>query len=381
MVSLKTMELPFRNKKVALVHDWITGYRGGEKVLSEIAALLPGAPIYTLVHKKGSSSPDLEARKIHTSFIDKIPMAQKNYRHYLPLFPMAAETLLPRGFDVVISTSHAVAKSINTHGAAHWCYIHSPMRYVWDRFDDYFGKDIVGTAASSLFFKPITKALSLYDRRTADRVDQYVANSTFIAERVRAYYARDSEVICPPVQVKRFESIKRNPKDFYLFFSALVPYKRADHAILACKQLGRKLVVIGGGPEKQRLQNLARGTQTEFKDSLSDDKVNEYLSQARAMIFPAIEDFGMVLVEATAAGLPVVGLGVGGLLDSQTRDTSVTYPHQTVDSLAQAILEFEKREGTFDREKMLLQARKFTPEIFRAKVRESLLRFEQTSFK
>ncbi|MGE3973489.1 MAG: glycosyltransferase [Bdellovibrionales bacterium] len=375
------METLLKGKKVAIVHDWMTGYRGGEKVLSEIAALFPDAPIYTLVHKKNSTSRDLEARNIRTGLINKLPFGQKYYRHYLPFFPLAAETLLPRGFDVVISTSHAVAKSINTRGAAHWCYIHSPMRYVWDRFDDYFGADIVGALPSKLFFKPIAHALSFYDRKTANRVDQFVANSRFVATRVRDYYSRDSEVIHPPVNVERYRSLERKPEDFYLFFSALVPYKKADHAILACQKLGRKLVILGDGPEKEKLQKLAAGAQVEFMDASSDQVIEDLMSRAKAFLFPAIEDFGIAPVEATAAGLPIIGLAQGGLLDSQSDETCVFYAEQTVDALADAILKFEKEANRFDREKMWKQCQKFAPERFRQKVTDSLRSFEKNHFK
>ncbi|MCB0394473.1 MAG: glycosyltransferase, partial [Bdellovibrionales bacterium] len=306
------------NKKVALVHDWLTGYRGGEKVLEVICELFPEAPLYTLVHVQGSVPNSIENRKIHTSFIQKMPFGKSKYRHYLPLFPLAAETLLPKGYDYVISTSHAVAKSVRTHGAKHWCYIHSPMRYVWDRFDDYFGPEIVGALPSRLFFKPITNCLARYDQRTADRVDHYVANSQFVANRVQRFYGKQSEVINPPVSLDRFGGIEREPSDYYLFFSALVPYKKADLAIKACQNSKRKLVILGGGPELTKLKGLANSEYIKFVESPSDEEVSKHFAKAKALIFPAVEDFGIIPVEALSAGLPVIGLRSGGILDSQT---------------------------------------------------------------
>jgi glycosyltransferase involved in cell wall biosynthesis len=361
--------------KVALVHDWLTGYRGGERVLDQISRIFPDAPLYTLVHKEGSTTPAIENRPIHTSFLQHLPFGVKKYRHYLPLFPLAAETLIREKYDLVISTSHAVAKSVRTNGAHHWCYLHSPMRYIWDRFDDYFGPEQVGPVASALFFRPIAWALRQYDRGTANRVGQYVANSRFVADRVQQFYDRPAEVIPPPVRVERFHALSRTPGDFFLFFSALVPYKRADHAIKACGQLGRKLVILGKGPELQKLKQLARGTETEFVEARDDATIDDYYSRARALLFPAVEDFGIVPVEATAAGLPVIGLRRGGLVDSQTDFTCQFYDRQTPEGLAEAILAFEGRTAGFDRERMRLHSLRFFAQEFGTKIRESIASF------
>lgn len=184
--------------RVALVHDWLTGYRGGEKVLEALCELYPDAPLYTFFHIPGKVPASIENRQIKTSFLNNLPLAKTHYRHYLPLFPLAAETLIDREFDLIISTSHAMAKSIRPGKAKHWCYIHSPMRYVWDRFDDYFGVDRVGFLPSKIFFKPLAWYLRQYDRLTSDRVDHYVANSNFVADRVKNFYERSAEVIHPP---------------------------------------------------------------------------------------------------------------------------------------------------------------------------------------
>lgn len=362
----------YRPMKVAIVHDWLTSYRGGEKVLEGICELFPGAPLYTLVHIKGSVPQTIESHPIHTSFINKLPLAEKKYRHYLPLFPLAAETLIDQKYDLIISTSHAVAKSIRPHGAKHWCYIHSPMRYVWDRFDDYFGVGRVGWLASNFFFKPIAWGLSQYDKATAHRVGHYAANSNFVAERVRKFYGREAEIIHPPVNVERFQDIAREPKDFYLFFSALVPYKRADLAIAACQKLKRKLIIIGDGPEFDSLKKISDPNWTTFKSRLPESELKSYFAQARALLFPAVEDFGIVPVEALAAGLPVIGLNQGGLIDSQTTKTCVFFEKQTLEDLCFAIEEFENRELSFQIKDLREQAQKFSKQVFLEKVKKSI---------
>lgn len=361
--------------KIALVHDWLTGFRGGEKVLLPIATLFPKSPIYTLFYQRNSVHPTIESHPIHSSFLNSMPLSKTKYRHYLPLFPLAAETLIHEKYDLIISTSHAVAKSIRTRGAKHWCYIHSPMRYVWDRFDDYFGPEVVGSLPSKLFFAPICKMLQTYDRKTVNRVDCYVANSSFVRDRVRKFYGVDCEVINPPVESARFQKIVRAPEDFYLFFSALVPYKKADQAILACQKLGRQLKILGKGPELKKLKKLADPKWVEFVESPSDAQVDEYYSRARALLFPGVEDFGIVPVEASACGLPVVGFRSGGLLDSQTSETCEFYDDQSVDGLIAAIEKFEKRK--FDEPTLRKNALRFSEEEFTRKIKASIQAFSQ----
>jgi len=361
--------------KVAIVHDWLTGYRGGEKVLEALLELFPNAPIYTLVHKQGSLPKSIESHPIHTSFVQRLPFGISKYRHFLPLYPLVAETLLPQNFDLIVSTSHAFAKSVRKGRAQHWCYIHSPMRYVWDRFDDYFGSDIVGPFASNLFFRPIAAGLRSYDRLTSHRVDQFVANSRFVASRVQNFYGRTASVIHPPVPVKSFFSVERKPEDFYLFFSALVPYKKADQAILACQKLRRKLVILGHGPELKKLMAMADRELIKFETHPTDELVRHYYAHAKALLFPGIEDFGIVPVEATASGLPVIGLQQGGLLDSQTQETCHFYETQTSEALSTAILDFEKNSQDFDIRIMREHSLRFSKERFLEEVKKSLSPF------
>ena len=343
-----------RQARVALVHDWLTGMRGGERVLELMCRRFPDAPLWTLLHRPGKVSTAIEKRSIHTSILQFMPFAATRYRSYLPLFPLFAE-LHKAGAraDLVISTSHAVAKSMVTRAGQprpfHICYIHTPMRYVWDMFDEYFGPERMGPFASRFFFAPIARMLQAYDKGTADRVDLYIANSTYVAERVRRIYGREAEVLAPPVDTERFMSLQREPEDWYLVVSAMVPYKRVDHAIRAAAHLGRHLKLVGAGPETAALKRLALelNADVEFVGFVSDEELGHYYRKARALLFPGVEDFGIVPVEAIACGCPVVALGVGGILDSMTPATSVMYFDTTAEALEGAMISFEKQEHSF----------------------------------
>jgi glycosyltransferase involved in cell wall biosynthesis len=354
-------DTPATSPRVALVHDWLTGMRGGEKVLEVLCQLFPAAPVYTLLHNRGSVSATIENRPIYSSLLQYLPQAAKRYRSYLPLFPLLAEMNKASDAQIVISTSHAVAKSMvkrtrRTHrsGAStplHVCYIHTPMRYVWDLFDEYFGPERVGALASKFVFAPIAAGLRAYDRTTVGRVDLFVANSTYVAERVRRIYGREAKVLPPPVDVERYAAAVREPGENYLVVSALVPYKRVDHAVRACATLGRKLTVVGKGPETVRLHTLAAelkgsarpGFAVEFTGFASDDQLADYYRTARALLFPGVEDFGIVPVEAIACGCPVIALAEGGILDSMTEQTAVFFNEPTPEALVKAMRVYEAR--------------------------------------
>jgi glycosyltransferase involved in cell wall biosynthesis len=356
-MSIKTSILP-TGMRVALVHDWLTGMRGGEKVLDVLCRLFPQAELWTLLHNKGSVSATIENRKIHTSLLQWMPTAAKRYRSYLPLFPLFAEANKAHGVDVVISTSHAVAKSMvwrtsvrrKTAGRPfHACYIHTPMRYVWDLFDEYFGPERMGKWASRLIFAPIAAGLRWYDKATTNRVDLFLANSSYVAERVRRIYGRDAVVLPPPVDVARYAEAERIPGEGYLVVSALVPYKRVGHAIRACAKLGRSLTIVGRGPEEARLRALAveLGADVTFTGFADDALLAGYYGHARALLFPGVEDFGIVPVEAIACGCPVIALAEGGILDSMTEQTAVFYDEPTTEALEQAMLRFEAQPDMF----------------------------------
>jgi len=279
---------------------------------------------------------------------------------------------------LVISSSHAVAKAMvrknRFNAPVHICYIHTPMRYVWDRFDDYFGPKKVGIFLSRFFFKPISKLLQIYDFKTVPRVDTFVANSRFVAKRVQKIYDRSAEVLHPPVNLKRFGNLKRDPKDWYLMVTALTPYKKIDQGLRACASLRRKLKIVGSGPEEKKLKALALelNVDVEFLGFLPDEEVIKYYCQGKALLFPGVEDFGIVPVESIASGCPVIAYKEGGILDSMTEKTAVFYNSQTSEGLENAIMEFEKRN--FIESELKSQAAQFSEEKFLEKFETILSR-------
>jgi glycosyltransferase involved in cell wall biosynthesis len=301
--------------KVALVHDWLTGMRGGEKVLDAICELFPGAPLYTFLHVRGSVSARIESRTIVSSLAQALPRAARFYRHFLPLYPGLVEAFDLDAYDLVISSSHCAAKSVVAPRAVHVCYCHSPMRYAWDQFGEYFGPRQVGRAAS-LALRPIMAALARWDAATAHRPDRFLANSQYVAGRIGRYYNRRSTVVYPPVDTDYFRPSTDTSADSRasrkpLVVSALVPYKRVDVAIDACRKLRVPLRIAGSGPELMRLQELGGGD-VEFLGWQSDEQVRQLYREASAVLLPGVEDFGLVPVEAQACGTPVVALDAGG---------------------------------------------------------------------
>lgn len=306
-----------RAKRVAIVHDWLTGMRGGEKVLEAICELYPDARIFTLLHVPDRVSPVIERHRITTSFIQLIPGAANHYRQLLPLFPFAIELFDLDDYDLVISSSHCAAKAALRSGrAVHVCYCHSPMRYAWDQFDAYFGPDQVGRVRSRLL-RPVMAALARWDAATAGRVDRFLANSQYVAGRIERYYNRGSTVVYPPVDTAFYspdEAEERDTDLSFLVVSALVPYKRLDVAIEACKLLGARLTVVGRGPELTRLRQL--GGNVDFAGWRTDEEIRQLYRGATAVLLPGVEDFGIVPVEAQACGTPVVALGTGGAAET-----------------------------------------------------------------
>ena len=289
--------------------------RGGEKVLLELARLFPEAPIFTLLHVKGSVAAELEAREIHTTFVQHLPAVDQRYRHYLPLFPAAAASLDLAGFDLVISSSHCVAKGVKpAPGALHLCYCHTPMRYVWDRYPDYFGAGrLQGLAAFAV--PVVAEGLRGWDVATAPRVHQFAANSRYVAARIARYYGREAEVIPPPVDTAFFTPDDGAPGDYDLVVSALAPYKRIELVLEAYRGTGRRLRVVGGGPEEVRLRASAP-PEAELLGPVSDERLRELYRGCRSVIMPGIEDFGIVPLEAMACGRPAIVFGEGGGLET-----------------------------------------------------------------
>jgi glycosyltransferase involved in cell wall biosynthesis len=301
--------------KIAFVHDWLTGMRGGEKVLEVLCERFPDADLFTLVHTRGSVSPAIERLRTHTSFIQSLPLVAQYYRHYLPLFPTAIEQFSFDGFDLVVSVSHCCAKSIvRPARVPHLCYCLTPMRYAWDQFDGYFGPDRIGRVGSRLM-RPVMARMARWDRDTAGRADRYVAISHYVAGRIRRYYNREAIVVYPPVDTEFFHADDTVPARQALVVSALVPYKRIDVAIDACRLAGVPLTIVGDGPDRQRLER-AGGAAVRFLGYLSNEEIRGLYRESAVMLLPGEEDFGIAPLEAQACGRPVVALGRGGALET-----------------------------------------------------------------
>ena len=357
--------------RVALVHDWLTGMRGGEKCLETFCEIFPDAPIYTLVHRPGSVSSTIERHPIHTSFIQRAPWGRSRYQRYLPLFPVAIEGFDLRGYDLVLSSSHAVAKGVVIHpGTTHVCYCHTPMRYVWLAYPDYFGDGRYRFPVSWLLAAAAT-GLRTWDVTTAQRVDHFIANSHNVAQRIRRYYGREASVVHPWVDTEAFTpdpAVGR--EDFYLIVTALVPYKRIDLAIEAARRLGRRLLIIGRGVESKRLQRRA-GPETSFRGWVSTGELVDALRRTRALLFPGEEDFGIVPLEAMACGTPVVAYGVGGARETVVEgETGTFFDEPSVESLMDAMQRLEQLR--LDPWAGRRRALEFSRERFRQRVREEV---------
>ena len=320
-----------------LVHDWLTGMRGGERVLEVLCELLPEADLLTLVSVPGRVSPAIAAHRIRPSLIQHLPWVSRLYRHYLPLFPFAIEQFDLDAADLVVSSSHCAAKAVVCRpGARHLCYCFTPMRYAWDQFDHYFGAGRLGRLGAAAA-RPVMASLARWDRGTAGRVDRYVAISHYVAGRIRRYYNRASDVVYPPVDTEFFQPDGRRPDGYLLIVSALVPYKRIDLAVQAATVAGLPLRVVGEGPERARLQRLAADAPVEFLGRQTDEQIRTLYRGALAVVLPGEEDFGIVPVEAQACGRPVVALARGGALET-VRDgvTGVLVPEPTAEAFAEA---------------------------------------------
>lgn len=327
-----------RRLRVALIHDWLTGMRGGERVLEALCELHPDADIFTLFHRRGTVSQTIERHRIGTSFIQWMPRAATHYRSYLPLFPLAIEQFDLDPYDLVISSSHCAAKAVVPPGRArHICYCHSPMRYAWDQFDAYFGPARMGALASRWVYRPIMARLARWDASTGVRVHRFMANSAHVAARIRRYYNRGATIVYPPVDTVFFHPSDVTPGSHFLIVSALVPYKRIEVALEACERLGAPLRIVGDGPDRVRLARRA-GAQVEFLGRLSDEAVREEYRRALAVILPGEEDFGIVPVEAQACGRPVVALARGGALETVIDgETGVLFGQPEAGALAAAL--------------------------------------------
>jgi glycosyltransferase involved in cell wall biosynthesis len=321
--------------RTAVVHDWLNGMRGGEKVLEEILPLLPDPTVFTLFHVPGAVSPGIEKYPIRASYLDRLPLPRSGYRNLLPLFPRAVESFDLSGFDLVVSSSHCVAKgAIARKGVPHLCYCHTPVRYAYEQFDVYFPRERTRFWALK---KAQIDRLREWDRATAGRPSRYLANSSAVAERIRRHYGRPAKVVAPPVDVDFFRGSEEPRSDFLLAVGSLVPYKRYEAAIDAARILGRPLFLVGKGPEESRLRALATSSVRILAD-LDSEALRQLYRTCHAFVQPGEEDFGISLVEALACGAPVAALGSGGALDTVVEGVNGAFAAEpTGESLSGAV--------------------------------------------
>ena len=360
--------------RVALVHDWLTGMRGGEKVLEVLCRVYPDADVLTLFHVRGSVSPVIERLRPRTSLLQAVPGVERFYRYCLPLFPFAIEQFDLDRYDLVVSTSHCAAKSVvKTGRARHLCYCFTPMRYAWDQFEEYFGEPRVGRVMNRVL-RPVLKALARWDASTAGRVDRYVAISQHVATRIRRHYNRDASVVYPPVDTSFFcpdETVV--PEDFLLIVSALVPYKRIDLAIAASRLSGMPLRIVGDGPERAALTRLANapGGDVQLLGPLPDGDVRGLYRRAAAVLLPGEEDFGIAPVEAQACGRPIVALARGGALETVIDGvTGVLVPDPTPEAFAAGIT--RAAAIPFDSRAIRAHAVKFDRAVFEQSIQSAI---------
>lgn len=352
--------------KKALIHDWFSTYAGAEKCVESFTDIWDDFEIYSLIDFLSGADRDkiLKGKRAHTSFIQKLPFAKDKYRNYLPLFPIAIEQFDLSGYDVVLSSSHAVAKGILTHSnQLHIAYVHTPIRYAWDLYHQYLRESGLDRGLKGMLAKYFLHKIRLWDASTANRVDHYVANSRYIARRIKKTYGKPSDVIYPPVDVDKF-TLREAKEEFYLTASRMVPYKKIDLIVEAFSQTDKKLLVIGDGPDMAKIKSKA-GKNVELLGFADDETMADLMGRAKAFVFAAEEDFGITPVEAQACGTPVICFGRGGARETVLDGESGLYfMEQNTKELLAAVAKFEQN---YD---------KFEP----AKIRENSLKFSRTRF-
>ncbi|PIV81134.1 glycosyl transferase [bacterium CG17_big_fil_post_rev_8_21_14_2_50_64_8] len=364
MSLLPALETPRQKAdfmRVAIVHHWFVGYRGGEKVIENMLELYPDADLFTLFWEPDKLPEVFRRRKVTTSFLNRFSIFKRNHRLALPLMPLALEQLDVRGYDLVISSESGPAKAVLADPeAVHICYINSPMRYIWDMYHEY--RQSMGWL-QRMFFTPLAHYLRRWDRSTSMGVDHFVANSSFVAKRVHRCYHRDSTVVHPPVDMDMFAPSGKNG-DYFFAIAEMVPYKRMDLAVQAFRGLDAKLKMAGSGPDLGKLRAMAPPN-VEFLGRVDDDRLRTLYAEARAFIFPGKEDFGITPLEANASGTPVIAYRAGGILDTQTDETAVFFDEQTPEAVAAAVRTFMEREGGFSADALRANAARFSRDEFK----------------
>ena len=356
--------------KVAIIHYWLINMRGGEKMLEALLEIYPNADIYTHVYNRNAISDKINRHNIFTSYINRLPFSKRLYQLYLPLMPNALIDFNLQAYDLIISSESGPAKGVIPNpNSYHLCYCHTPMRYLWDMYHDYFRST---NFLVRFFMKLFIPHLRMWDIYSSNLVDRFVTNSSYVARRILRIYNRKAEVIFGPAQIGRFMNNERKPSDYYLFFGEITGYKRADIAIEACANSGRKLIVAGGGAKKRLTNKYKKTSLITFTGRVTDEETANLFAGAKALLYPGIEDFGLVPIEANAAGCPVIAYREGGALDTVKENvTGLFFNEQNADSLIKALDRFEaaESEGAFsNREVFSDHVRQFSEEAFKEKI-------------
>ena len=352
------------NLKIAIVADWLTVFAGAERVILQMHELFPNAPIYTSIYDPIKCSAFKKA-EVRESFLGKIPFARKKHRLFMPLMPIAFESMDFSEFDIVISSSHSAAKGIITQPKTlHISYCHSPMRYVWDHSHEYL-KGHKSWSLLAPFYRPLLHKIRMWDRIAASRVDHFIANSHYIQKRIKKYYKAESSVVHPPVDLKAFTS-KKNKEDYFLALGRLIPYKRFDLAVKLALKKNIKLKIVGTGPKLKDLKQIANEN-VEFLGYVNQKELTDLLQNAKGLIFPQREDFGIVPLEAMACGTPVIAFGKGGALETVIeKESGVFFQEQNIDSLEKALEKFIKID--WNAQRIAKSVEKFSEAKFKSKL-------------
>ena len=357
--------------KKALIHDWFSTYAGAEKCVESFTNIWDDFEIYSLIDFLKGADRDkiLKGKHAHTSFIQKLPFAKDKYRNYLPLFPLAIEQFDLSGYDVVLSSSHAVAKGVLTHSnQLHIAYVHTPIRYAWDLYHQYLRESGLDRGLKGVLAKYFLHKIRLWDASTANRVDHYVANSRYIARRIKKTYGKPSDVIYPPVDVDKF-TLRETKEEFYLTASRMVPYKKIDLIVEAFSQTDKKLLVIGDGPDMAKIKSKA-GKNVELLGFASDETMTDLMGRAKAFVFAAEEDFGITPVEAQACGTPVICFGRGGARETvRDGESGLYFMEQNARGLLAAVAKFEQNYDKFEPVKIRENSLKFSRARFEAEIK------------